>query len=118
MIPLGDDLHYQRSDLISYSGHDNRNTYIPFITYLLQILYSCYKDLDNKFVQNTAKKVSKAKQIENALLQCFVPVSKEEIAGQFPEISITTVERVLGKLVKEGKIEKIGTYRNARYRKI
>ena len=88
------------------------------ITNLLQILYNCYKDLDNRFVQNTAKKISKAKQIENALLQCYVPVSKEEIAGRFPEISITTVERVLGKLVREGKIEKIGSYRNARYRKL
>jgi len=52
------------------------------------------------------------------ILQCFVPVSKEEIAGKFPEISVTTIERVLGKLVREGKIEKIGTYRDARYRKL
>lgn len=110
--------YYQALKTCSDGWHDNRNTYIPFIIYLLQILYSCYKDLDNKFVQNTAKKISKAKQIENTLLQCYVPVSKEEIAGRFPEISITTVERVLGKLVREGKIEKIGTYRNARYRKI
>ena len=110
--------YYQALKACSDGWHDNRNTYIPFITYLLQILYSCYKDLDNKFVQNTTKKVSKAKQIENTLLQCFVPVSKEEIAGRFPEISVTTVERVLGKLVREGKIEKIGTYRNARYRRI
>ena len=51
-------------------------------------------------------------------MQSFVPVSKEEIAARFPEISITTVERVLGKLVKERKVEKIGTYRNARYRKL
>ena len=80
-------------------------------------MYSCYKELDNKFIQNTAHRISKSSQIENALMQSFVPVSKEEIAARFPEISITTVERVLGKLVKEGKIEKIGTYRNARYRK-
>ena len=38
-------------------------------------------------------------------MQGFVPVSKEEIAARFPEISVTTVERVLGKLVREGKIE-------------
>ena len=110
--------YYQALKACSDGWHDNRNTYIPFITYLLQILYSCYKDLDNKFVQNTLKKVSKARQIENTLLQCFVPVSKEEITNRFPEISVTTVERVLGKLVKEGKIEKIGTFRDARYRKI
>lgn len=55
---------------------------------------------------------------DDTLMQSFVPVSKEEIAARFPEISITTVERVLGKLVREGKIEKIGTFRDARYRKL
>ena len=110
--------YYQALEACSGGWHGNRNTYLPFMTYLLQILYSCYKDLDSRFVRNTAQKLSKAKQIEHTLLQCFVPVSKEEIAGRFPEISITTVERVLGKLVKEGKIEKIGTYRDARYRRI
>ncbi len=55
---------------------------------------------------------------ENTLMHSFVPVSKEEIAARFPEISVTTVARVIGKLVREGKIEKIGTFRNARYRKL
>ena len=109
--------YYKALKACSDGWHENRNTYVPFITYLLQIICSCYKELDNKFIQNTAHRISKAMQIENALRQSFVPVSKEEIAARFPEISITTVERVLGKLVKEGKIEKIGTYRNARYRK-
>ncbi len=84
---------------------------------MLQILYSCYKEPDSKFAENTARTVSKSKQIGYTLMQSFVPVSKEEIAARFPEISVTTVERVLGKLVREGKIEKIGTYRNARYRR-
>jgi len=109
--------YYQALKACSDGWHENRNTYIPFITYLLQILYSCYKELDNQFIGSTVQRVSKSKQIENDLMQRFVPVSKEEIAARFPEISVTTVERVLGKLVKEGKIEKIGTYRDARYRR-
>ena len=109
--------YYQALKACSEGWHENRNTYVPFITYLLQILYSCYKELDNQFIGSTVQRVSKSKQIENDLMQRFVPVSKEEIAARFPEISVTTVERVLGKLVKEGKIEKIGTYRDARYRR-
>ena len=110
--------YYQALRACSDGWHENQNTYLPFITYLMQILYSCYKELDDKFARNTAKKVSKSKQIENMLLQCFVPISKEELAGRFPEISVTTVERVLGKMIREGKIEKIGTYRDARYRRV
>ena len=110
--------YYQALKASSEGWYENRNTYVPFITFLLQIMYSCYKELDSKFIENTARKISKSKQIENTLMQSFVPVSKEEIAVRFPEISVSTVERVLGKLVREGKIEKIGTYRNARYRKL
>lgn len=39
------------------------------------------------------RKKMKTRQIENALMQCYIPVSKEEIAERFPKISITTVER-------------------------
>ena len=109
--------YYQALKACSDGWHENRNTYVPFITYLLQILYSCYKEMDGMFARHTAKRAGKGEQIENALLQCFVPVSKEEIAERFPQISISTVERVLGKLVREGRIEKIGTFRNARYRR-
>ena len=85
--------YYQALKACSDGWHENRNTYIPFITYLLQILYSCYKDLDSKFIENSAQKISKSQLIENTLMQSFVPVSKEEIKARFPEISITTVER-------------------------
>ena len=110
--------YYQALEESSDGWHENRNTYIPFITFFLQILYSCYKDLDRRFIQNTVTKQSKSKQVENTLLECFVPISKQELCDRYPEVSVTTVERVLGKLVREGKIEKIGTYRNARYRRL
>lgn len=32
-----------------------------------------------------------------------------------PDISIKTVELVLGRMLKEDKIKKIGTYKDARY---
>lgn len=36
---------------------------------------------------------------------------------QAPEVSSRTVERVLSRLIGEGKVVKIGTYRDARYRR-
>lgn len=109
--------YYQALMACSDGWHENRNTYVPFMSCLLQILYSCYKEMDGMFARQTTKRAGKGKQIENALLQCFVPVSKEELAERFSRISISTVERVLGRLVREGRIGKIGTFRNARYRR-
>ena len=50
-------------------------------------------------------------------LNSLVPISKQEIAEKVPDVSIKTVELVLGQLQKKGEIRKIGTFRNARYMK-
>ena len=42
-------------------------------------------------------------------------MSKRDIMQKVPDISVKTVELVLGKLLKEKKIKKIGTYKDARY---
>ncbi len=109
--------YYQALERSSEGWHDNANSYEPFIRLMLQILYQCYKELDDKFIEGTIKKVPKSKQIENALLNTFVPVSKAELCEMFPNISVKTIENVLGEMVKDGRIVKIGTYRDARYKK-
>ena len=101
----------------SAGWHDNENSYEPFIRFLLQILYQCYKEIDEKFIQGTSIAVPKNKQIENALLNSFTPVSKRELCERFPDISVKTIEKVLGEMVREGSVVKIGTYKNARYMK-
>ena len=109
--------YYDALKKSSEGWHDNKNSYIPFMTYMLQILYYCYKEMDEKFIVNEVGKLKKSERIELAMKNTFVPISKEEICSRFPDISITTVERVLGKLLKEDKIVKIGTYRDARYKR-
>ena len=51
------------------------------------------------------------------MLAAIVPVSKADIMEKLPDVSIKTVELTLNRLMKEKKIIKIGTYRNARYMK-
>ena len=97
--------------------HENKNDYTPFMTFMLQILYYCYKEMDEKYIENEIGTVKKSEQIEGALMNTFVPISKEELCSRFPNISVSTVERTLSKLIKEEKIVKIGTYRNARYKR-
>lgn len=99
----------------SEAWHDNNNDYVPFIINFLQILYRCYKDLDEAFTNISIKKAKKTERVESILLDAIVPISKQDILDRLPDISVQTVELVLNRLIKEGKIVKIGTYRNARY---
>ena len=41
--------------------------------------------------------------------------SKQDIMAKVPDISVKTVELVLNKMMKEKKITKIGSFKDARY---
>lgn len=97
--------------------HESKNTYYPFIEFTFQILYQCYKEINRRFITTKSGKNKKNERIEAIVLNSIVPVSKCDIQDLLPDVSITTIELVLAKLIKENKIYKIGTYKNAKYLK-
>ena len=56
--------------------------------------------------------------VEATILNSLTAISKLEICDILPDVSPTTVEAVLGAMIKDKKIEIVGSGRNARYRKI
>ena len=109
------DNYYAALEQASVSWHEGTNDYVPFIINFLQILYRCFKDLDESFMEVSLKKAKKSERIESILLSAIVPISKQDIADKLPDVSIKTIELVLGKMVKENEIVKLGTYKDARY---
>jgi hypothetical protein len=59
--------------------------------------------------------MNKTNRIEAAVLNSILPISKREICELLPDVSETTVEYVLSKMIRNGKIKRIGSNRNARY---
>lgn len=109
------DSYYEALKSSSLEWHENKNDYVPFMVNHLQILYKCFKDLDESFTEISLKKAKKSERVENVLMGAIVPVSKQDIMARLPDISIKTVELVLGRMLKEKKIIKIGSYKDARY---
>ncbi len=109
------DSYYEALKTSSDKWHENENDYVPFIVNFLQILCKCFKDLDESFTDISLKKANKSERVESILMGAIVPVSKQDIIAKLPDISIKTVELVLSKMLKDKKIKKIGTYRDARY---
>lgn len=100
----------------SSTGWDtNENDYFPFIQNFLSTLYMCYKELDQRFAVLHGKKVTKKARIEATLMGSLTPMSKAEICAIHPDVSPTTVEAVLGAMVKDGRIKRIGAARGTRY---
>lgn len=109
------DNYYDALKESSKLWHENKNNYEPFILFFLQIIYRCYKDLDDSFMELSLKKAKKSERIEYILKESIVPISKLEISNKLPDVSIKTIESTLSKLLKEKKIKKIGSYKDARY---
>ncbi|MBR7160224.1 MAG: Fic family protein [Clostridia bacterium] len=107
--------YYESLREASIGWHENENTYIPFIENFLSMLYMCYKELDKRFAVVHGKKVTKSARIEATVLNSLMPISKADICGILPDVSPTTVEAVLNKMVKQGQIKKIGQSRMTRY---
>lgn len=109
------DNYYDALEKSSIGWHENKNDYIPFAIYFMQILYRCYKELDDSFMDISLKKAKKSERVEAILRNSVVPVSKAEIIAKIPDVSERTVEVVLGRMVKDNKVIKIGTFKDARY---
>ena len=114
-INLSKDYYYGALQDSSIGWHGNENTYTEFMKKFLSTLYKCYKELDKRFSTVNGKKLKKTERIEQAVLNSVLPISKAEICGFLPDISPTTVEAVLGKMVKDGSVKKLGTARATKY---
>ena len=93
----------------------NENSYFPFMENFLSTLYMCYKELDRRFAAVNGKKLTKKARIELTVLNSLTPLSKAEICTLLPDVSPTTVEAVLGAMVKNGSVIRIGQSRAAKY---
>ena len=109
--------YYEALKESSQNWHESRNNYFPFMQNFLSILYECYVELDKRFAVINSNKITKASRIEATVLNSLLPISKAQICQLLPDISPTTVEAVLGKMVKSGVITIVGSGRGTKYLK-
>ena len=107
--------YYEALRQSSLGWDTNENSYFPFIENFLSALYMCYKELDKRFAVVHGKKITKKARVEATISNSLTPLSKAEICKILPDVSPTTVEAVLGAMVKTGKVKRLGTGRATRY---
>lgn len=109
------DEYYRSLELSSVGWKENRWTYFPFIRYFLKTLLECYTDLDTRFGIVDGRRMKKSDSIENVIKNSLAPISKRQICMMLKDVSPHTVEKTLKDLLSEGKIERIGETKSARY---
>ena len=107
--------YYHSLQMSSFGWKENRWSYFPFIRYFLTMLLECYIDLDTRFALVDGKGVKRKQTVESVLSGSVAPMSIGQIRKVLPDMSVYTIQKVLKTLLSEGKIEKIGNTKGARY---
>jgi Fic family protein len=107
--------YYEALRKSSENWDGNSNDYLPFIENFVFTLLICYKELDKRFAVINSKNVSKRERIEQTIFNSLLPLGKSEIAYILPDVSVTTIEMVISQMLKQGKIKKIGSFKDAKY---
>ena len=107
--------YYEALRQSSIGWETGENSYFPFIENFLSTLYLCYKELDMRFAVVHGKRITKKARIEATVLNSLTPLSKADICKILPDVSPTTVEAVLGAMIRTGSIRRIGAGRATRY---
>ena len=50
----------------------------------MQILYRCYKELDDRFIDGALQKAKKSERVRAIVLNSMVPISKQEYSRESP----------------------------------
>ena len=107
--------YYDALKQSSVGWHENQSDYSAYIMEFLTTLYACYKELDKRFAVVGSRRITKQARVEATVLNSLTPISKADIGKILPDVSATTIEAVLGQMVRDGQIRKVGTGRNTRY---
>ena len=107
--------YYEALKYSSLQWQENLNNYFYFVDDFLITLIRTLNEIENRFNIMAEKTLTKEERIKETILSSLMPLSKQELFILWPDISISTLDKVLIKLQKEGSIKKIGQFRNAKY---
>ena len=99
----------------SIGWHEERNDYVPFVSYMLGVVLNAYREFSSRVEYLTLKGLSKPDRVRAIIRNKVGKITKKEILELCPDISIVTVQRTLADLVKRGEIIKISGGRYAAY---
>ena len=79
----------------------------------MRVLYEFYIDPDTRFPLVDGKRAKKGECIGSVLAMSLTHTSKHQLHHIMPNISVRKIGSVLSRLLSEGKMEKVGSFKDA-----
>lgn len=109
------DLYYEALQASSENWHNGKNNNLPFINYMLSIIYKAYSECDERFKLIGEKSLTSAERVMKVFENSLEPLSKSDLILLCSDISQRTIERALKELKDRGLIQQIGRGRATKY---
>ena len=109
------DIYYEELQASSENWHSGTNDELPFIKYMLSVIYKAYSECDERFKLISEKSLTSAERVMKVFENSLEPLSKSDIAILCPDISKRTIERALKELKDRGLIKQLGSGRSTKY---
>ena len=115
LIEKSKEQYYETLRASSQGWHENENSSLPFVSYMLGVLVKAYNEFEQRVGHLAFKKMPKGDRIREIVCHHLGKITKREIMQIAPDISETTIENVLAEMLAEGIIEKVGKARATGY---
>lgn len=110
--------YYETLYQSSQGWHDNAHDAFPWVNYLLSTFLAAYKELESRVGSVQSGKGNKAMRVQTYIENKIGYFTKEDIRSSCPDVSESTINRVLKELKEQKQIEATSLGRAARWRKI
>ncbi|MCK5388367.1 MAG: Fic family protein [Candidatus Izimaplasma sp.] len=109
--------YYDVLNKSSKDWHDNKADYFGFIRYSLALLLESYIEFNQLFTSSVITKSSKRERIIEYIDNVIGSFSKREVLDKLPDISESTIERIIKEQLDMNYLTKIGERKTTRYKK-
>ena len=108
--------YYDALEHSSKFWHENKNNYSYFVTFILNVIQQSYQKVNYIFEIN-ALNLNADEKVLKVITDAHQKINKSDIEEILVNLTRTTIEAALAKLVKEGKIRLLQSGRYAYYYK-
>jgi Fic family protein len=98
--------------------NENASSPLPFIKYMLRVLLCAYADFEERVIIVSKEKLTKIDRVKRIFDQTIGKITKDKLIELLPDISKSTINLALNKLVKENYIKIVGDNKNIAFVKI
>jgi len=116
-IAKNKDLYYGALEASQHGWSEGAENVIPFIKYMLGIILAAYKEFEDRF-SIVEEKLPAVETVRKASLQKIGRFTKQDIRELCPNLSVSSVEGALRKMVACGEIKREGTGKSTCYYRI